>query len=117
MSTLAPTFLRTGPVTTPRFREFSVAFGRIDFIDRSADIFYLESFKKLGLLPQLMLKQRVSIDARTSGRQERPRELEHMMDFEAFFKNELDGLHAEGRYRVFADLERHRGNFPRATRH
>ncbi|MBY4632255.1 5-aminolevulinate synthase [Rhizobium croatiense] len=39
------------------------------------------------------------------------------MDFEAFFKNELNGLHAEGRYRVFADLERHRGNFPRATRH
>ncbi|WP_183840462.1 5-aminolevulinate synthase [Rhizobium etli] len=39
------------------------------------------------------------------------------MDFEAFFKNELDGLHAEGRYRVFADLERQRGHFPRATRH
>ena len=39
------------------------------------------------------------------------------MDFEAFFKSELDGLHIEGRYRVFADLERHRGNFPRATRH
>jgi 5-aminolevulinate synthase len=39
------------------------------------------------------------------------------MDFEAFFKSELDGLHGEGRYRVFADLERHRGNFPRATRH
>ena len=39
------------------------------------------------------------------------------MDFEAFFKGELDGLHSEGRYRVFADLERHRGNFPRATRH
>ncbi|MFN7101130.1 MAG: 5-aminolevulinate synthase [Pseudorhizobium sp.] len=39
------------------------------------------------------------------------------MDFEAFFKSELDSLHQEGRYRVFADLERHRGNFPRATRH
>ena len=39
------------------------------------------------------------------------------MDFEAFFKGELDSLHQEGRYRIFADLERHRGNFPRATRH
>ncbi|TCU13303.1 hypothetical protein EV132_105372, partial [Rhizobium sullae] len=37
------------------------------------------------------------------------------MDFEGFFRSELDGLHAEGRYRVFADLERHRGHFPRAT--
>ncbi|MBB4009237.1 5-aminolevulinate synthase [Allorhizobium taibaishanense] len=39
------------------------------------------------------------------------------MDFEAFFKSELDGLHEEGRYRVFADLERQRGQFPRATRY
>lgn len=39
------------------------------------------------------------------------------MDFEAFFKDQLAGLHEEGRYRVFADLERQRGNFPRATRH
>jgi hypothetical protein len=37
------------------------------------------------------------------------------MDFEGFFKNELDGLHQEGRYRVFADLARHRGDFPKAT--
>ena len=39
------------------------------------------------------------------------------MDFETFFKTELDGLHQEGRYRVFADLKRHKGDFPRATRH
>ena len=39
------------------------------------------------------------------------------MDFEAFFKSELDGLHEEGRYRVFAELERRSGQFPRATRY
>ena len=39
------------------------------------------------------------------------------MDFETFFKNELDSLHQEGRYRVFADIERQKGSFPKATRH
>ncbi|AYM63359.1 5-aminolevulinate synthase [Agrobacterium fabrum] len=39
------------------------------------------------------------------------------MDFEAFFTTELQSLHSEGRYRVFADIERQQGHFPRATRY
>ena len=39
------------------------------------------------------------------------------MDFETFFRDELDGLRREGRYRVFADLERQVGRFPTATYH
>ena len=39
------------------------------------------------------------------------------MNYESFFQQRIAGLHAEGRYRVFAELERHRGNFPMATNH
>jgi 5-aminolevulinate synthase len=39
------------------------------------------------------------------------------MDYEGFFREQIGGLKSEGRYRVFADLERHAGDFPRATRY
>jgi 5-aminolevulinate synthase len=40
-----------------------------------------------------------------------------MYDFRAFFEANLQTLRAENRYRVFADLERRSGAFPRAFHH
>jgi 5-aminolevulinate synthase len=37
------------------------------------------------------------------------------MNYESFFRKQLDALRHEGNYRVFADLQRHAGRFPRAT--
>ncbi len=39
------------------------------------------------------------------------------MDYARFFEQQLATLHDEGHYRVFADLARHQGSFPRATRY
>ncbi len=39
------------------------------------------------------------------------------MNYDALFQDQLDALRGEGAYRVFADLERRNGQFPRATRH
>ena len=39
------------------------------------------------------------------------------MNYEQFFADRISDLRVEGRYRVFADLERQVGAFPKATSH
>ena len=39
------------------------------------------------------------------------------MDYQGFLRSELDQLRDDGDYRVFAELERHRGAYPQATCH
>jgi 5-aminolevulinate synthase len=37
------------------------------------------------------------------------------MNYDIFFRKQVDALRREGNYRVFAELQRHAGRFPRAT--
>ncbi len=39
------------------------------------------------------------------------------MDFDHIFRSQIDTLKAEGNYRTFAEIERKRGDFPRASNH
>ena len=39
------------------------------------------------------------------------------MNYDAMFQSALDGLHADGSYRSFAELERRAGDFPKAFHH
>jgi 5-aminolevulinate synthase len=39
------------------------------------------------------------------------------MNYETFFRKQVDGLRREGNYRIFAELERQAGSFPTATHH
>ena len=36
------------------------------------------------------------------------------MDYNAIFRKKIENLKQEGNYRIFADLERYQGSFPRA---
>jgi Aminotransferase class I and II len=38
-----------------------------------------------------------------------------ILNYETFFRKQIDELRREGEYRVFADLRRHAGQFPKAT--
>ena len=42
---------------------------------------------------------------------------QNRMNYETFFRDALSGLKAEGNYRIFAELERQAGAYPKATRY
>ena len=46
----------------------------------------------------------------------RRRQSDHLFDYKAAFQTAVEQVKGEGRYRVFADLKRVRGQFPKAIR-
>jgi len=54
------------------------------------------------------------MDANTGGDYDPAQTWEDDMNYQRFFEEAIDQLHAERRYRVFADLERIAGKFPKA---
>jgi len=46
-----------------------------------------------------------------------PKGWDYAVDYEGFFKGRLEALRDEGNYRVFADIKRQAGAFPRASNH
>jgi len=62
-------------------------------------------------------RNRTEADLPDAGRDAGQPAEDFRMDHESFFRSALDGLRREGRYRVFADIERKAGDYPRAIRH
>jgi len=69
------------------------------------------------LAAALFLARRANLAHTAFNGRIRRRGIKNKMDFEAFFATKLDSLHEEGRYRVFAELERRAGAFPAAARY